>query len=413
MTKIKTYNRNQIGGCVVTIETEISRIAIDFGANLPGSEGENVEIEGLSCGKAAFDGVFFTHYHGDHVGRMEQILPEIPLYMGEVEKRTMQVIDETIRDEGRLAILCDETRVITLKENVPVNINGGDIVVTPYSADHSAYEAFMFLIETPDKTILHTGDFRGHGYRGKKGLLPMINYYIRQQGKRDVDVLITEGTMLGRMEEKVYTEAQMQAAARELFREHKYVFLICSSTNFDSLASFYHAGISQGMYMYGNRYITRQLKTFSEYAGKYSGLYQFDKVYTVDFERKLTSAAGWQGTQEELMRKNGFVCVIKGTENYEKWVERFADLKPVVIYSMWDGYIDPGTKAYDTELADFCAKHHAIAMHTSGHAAPDVLAEVIKAVNPREAILPIHTENAMGFLELNIPDELKRKVRVE
>lgn len=412
MTKIRTYNKNQIGGCVVTIETEKSKIAIDFGSNLPGSEGENVEIEGLSCGKAAFDGVFFTHYHGDHVGRMGQILPEISLYMGELAKRTMQVINETLRDEEHLALLGNDTRITTLVENTPIKINGGDIVVTPYSVDHSAYEAFMFLIETPDKTILHTGDFRGHGYRGKKGLLPMIDYYIRRQGKRDVDVLITEGTMLGRMNEKVYTEAQMQADARELFRKHKYVFLICSSTNFDSLASFYHAGISQGMYLYGNRYVTRQLKAFSEYAGKYSELYQFDKVYTVDFEWKLTSSAGWQGTQEELMRKNGFVCVIKGTENYEKWVERFADLDPIVIYSMWDGYINPETKAYDAGLADFCVRHQAIPMHTSGHAAPDVLAEVIKAVNPREAILPIHTENAKGFLELDIPEELKRKVKV-
>lgn len=52
---------------------------------------------------------------------------------------------------------------------------------------------------------------------------------------------------------------------------------------------------------------------------------------------------------------------------------------------------------YDAGLAEFGTKHHAIAMHTSGHATWDVLAKVIKAVNPWEAILPIHTENAKGF----------------
>ena len=44
--------------------------------------------------------------------------------------------------------------------------------VEPYSVDHSAYDAYMFLVEAADpaygngkRVILHTGDFRGHGSR--------------------------------------------------------------------------------------------------------------------------------------------------------------------------------------------------------------------------------------------------------
>ena len=63
----------------------------------------------------------------------------------------------------------------------------GDIVVTPYFVSHSAYDAYMFLIEAEGKRILHTGDFRGHGYFSK-GLILTIQKYIGQ-----VDVLIIEG----------------------------------------------------------------------------------------------------------------------------------------------------------------------------------------------------------------------------
>lgn len=102
------------------------------------------------------------------------------------------------------------------------------------------------------------------------------------------------------------------------------------------------------------------------------------------------------------MRKNGFVTVIKGEPKYEKWVERFADLKPIVIYSMWKGYLDSEQKAYDKRLHDFVQKYDAIPMHTSGHAPAEVIEEVINRVSPREAIIPIHTENREGFWNLNL-----------
>ena len=51
-------------------------------------------------------------------------------------------------------------------------------------------------------------------------------------------------------------------------------------------------------------------------------------------------------------------------------------------------------------------------LHTRGHATADQLAQLIRAVNPKEAIYPIHTERAEGFGELDIPQELKEKIKV-
>lgn len=404
-TEIRVLRGNQIGGCVVLISTGKAKICIDYGENLPGQEGEE-KTAPLDWEAEKVDGVFFTHYHGDHIGGFRKIPARIPLYMGEVTRQVMINIRKALHKDEEAAALSDRNRVRELKADCPVEV--GDIRLTPYMVDHSAYDAYMFLIETPDKTILHTGDYRNHGYRGK-ALFDVIEKYITCRGRRPVDVLITEGTMMSRTEERVYSEAELQEDARELFQNHRHVFLLCSSTNLDSLASFYHAGASYGMGMYGNSYIYSQLKTFRETAGKMTPCYTFRYAYEVRFDFQLP---GLSMTQEEYMRKRGFVTVIKGNPDYEKWIERFADLNPIVIYSMWHGYLEPWRKIYDKGLHDFVKKYHAIPMHTSGHAPAEVIAEVINRVSPREAIIPIHTENARGFRELPIREELKGRIKL-
>lgn len=395
-TKIKVLRGDQIGGCVALVSTRQAKICIDFGENLPGQKGEEGKRAVLSWDAEKVDAVFFTHYHGDHMGRFMEIPAHIPLYMGSVSRKVLININRALHREAELAVLLDEDRVGCLKVNCPIEVE--DIRVTPYLVDHSAYDAYMFLIEMPDKTILHTGDYRNHGYRGK-ALFEVIEKYILCQGKRPVDILITEGTMMSRTGEKAYSEAELYKEAKELFKDHRHVFLICSSTNLDSLASFYHAGAFYGMGMYGNSYVYSQLKTFRETAGRATPLYDFKYAYEVRFDFVLP---GVGMTQEAWMRKNGFVTVIKGEPKYEKWVERFADLKPIVIYSMWKGYLDSEQKAYDKRLHDFVQKYDAIPMHTSGHAPAEVIEEVINRVSPREAIIPIHTENREGFWNLNL-----------
>lgn len=410
-TKIVIHRgTNQIGGCVTEIKTENHRIFIDFGEELPGTEGDTHElkIEGLNYAGEKCDGVFFTHYHGDHVGMFQTIQEDIPLYMGECSRQIMLTINETIENKEALNILRDDKRMYPIKENITIQC--GDIKVTPFSVDHSAYDAYMFLIETPDLTILHTGDYRNHGYRGDR-LLDMLRCYITQYGKRKIDVLITEGTMMSRQTEKVMTELEMQQLADDYFKENKYIFLLCSSTNLDSLWSFYKAAERNGMRFYSNRYVYHQLQNFKKYAGaKAKHLYQFKSVYPVQWNKYLNKV---NMTQEEYMREKGFVILMKEGERYKDWIERFADLKPNVIYSMWEGYIDPTSKAYNKELAEFLKPFNPeqlYKLHTSGHATTQCIEDVIIAINPQKAIIPIHTENKAGFSDINISEELKQRM---
>lgn len=83
------------------------------------------------------------------------------------------------------------------------------------------------------------------------------------------------------------------------------------------------------------------------------------------------------------------------------------------IYSMWAGYIRPENKAFDENLYAFCKKTDAVTMHTSGHAYPELIANVIDLVDPEEEIIPIHTEAVDEFYNLDIGQKLKDKIRRE
>lgn len=408
MAEIKIYNGNQIGGCITVISSEKAKIMIDFGENLPGTEMMGTESD-FNWESEKIDAVLFTHYHGDHIGRFKEIPKEIPLYMGNLTRQIMITISKYVKDEEALRILQDDTRVQTVV--AAQNFEIEDIQITPYMVDHSAFDAYMYLVETPEKTILHTGDFRGHGYRGK-AVIPMINKYIRKFGKRDVDVLITEGTMLSRMTEKVYSETDMLRDCKKLFEQHKYVFLICSSTNVDTLATFYQVAKSHYMKMYASSYVCEQIGHYKEASREYNGPYDFRYVYEYNPNKIISSdKLEKPTTQEEIMRKEGFVIVIKAEEKYKSWIERFADLKPIVVYSMWEGYLNPKHKAYNDEWKKLLDSYnHVEYMHTSGHATASLIAEVINAVDPKEVIYPIHTENAKELEKLNIKEELRRRI---
>lgn len=63
---------NQIGGCITEIATEKTRILIDLGQNLPDGEGlvtDNLaNLESIEILTKGLNAIFYTHYHGDHLG---------------------------------------------------------------------------------------------------------------------------------------------------------------------------------------------------------------------------------------------------------------------------------------------------------------------------------------------------------
>ena len=67
----------------------------------------------------------------------------------------------------------------------------GPFSVTPFLTDHSAFDAYMLLIEVEGRRILYSGDFRAHGRKATLVRRMMAD------PPRDLDVLLLEGTNLG------------------------------------------------------------------------------------------------------------------------------------------------------------------------------------------------------------------------
>ena len=91
--------QNQIGGSIIEISSKNAKIILDIGSNLDDKKIIVPEIDGLFKGKAKYDGVLISHYHGDHIGLATKILPEIPIYMGEKSYEIHKVSNEYIGKE--------------------------------------------------------------------------------------------------------------------------------------------------------------------------------------------------------------------------------------------------------------------------------------------------------------------------
>lgn len=359
---------HQIGGCATEIKTAGARIIIDFGAPLDGSF-EQLMIDGVTNASEKCDAVFFTHYHGDHVGLLDSIEKRVPTYIGELSKQILLLSNQRreIYNNERLKLLN------TFKAGEAIVL--GDMKITPFSVDHSAFDSYMFLIEAEGKRVLHTGDFRAHGFRGK-GLRKVIDKYV---GK--VDALICEGTMLGRSSEKSMTEYELSQKAGELFKENKHIFVVCASTNIDRIAAFYSA-VPRGFRCVCDEYQRSILELAEENAGKYTSLYQFPKILT--YGKNL----------DEKMEKYGFCMFVRlGNPSHLKIMERYKEKNPLVIYSMWQGYLE------DERTSDFLKDFRTEKLHTGGHADFAALSELIKKTAP-ELIIPIHTESPERLQEL-------------
>ena len=199
---------NQIGGCITEIQSLCgTKILIDFGHNLPNGNYAAEDVyecpENMDELLKECSAVFYTHYHGDHLGFAAEVHKRgVPQYMGPLAIRMMLHLNRHMtfaenlkaRAESNLEAL-NEFRSFSILDKVHI----GDISITPFSVSHSAPDSYMFLIECDGRKVLHTGDFRDHGYLGK-GLYPMLEKYIISAG---VDVLITEGTNVGQTSKSV------------------------------------------------------------------------------------------------------------------------------------------------------------------------------------------------------------------
>ena len=358
---------HQIGGMAAEIRTDTARIIIDMGDELslePDFRPKALHIPGVTDANGRCDAVLFTHNHGDHVGQLGNIRSGIPLYMGGFAKK---VLLKTIRGaEPQTVARIENAAAFTPGETLRI----GNISVTPFSVDHSACDSYMFLIEADGRCVLHTGDFRMHGFRGKA--VPKI--LDKLVGK--IDVLITEGTTLSRTAAAAVTEAALQQEAKKYIDRYKYVFVLAASTNLERICALSKA-TPRGKYFICDAYQSDLLSLTEREWGHYSELYRNIKKTTYG-ENLL-----------DKLKDRGFVMMVRDNQKFRQIVPKFDAAQSIMLYSMWDGYrTKPGSTIPDfLQLAGTWEP-----LHTSGHASPDDIALLIEKTDP-DHIIPTHTEH--------------------
>jgi ribonuclease J len=272
----------------------------------------------------------------------------------------------------------------------------GDISITPYWADHSAFDAYSFLVEADGKSLFYSGDFRSHGRKAK------AFYWFTHNAPQNVDYLLLEGTTISRDNRPFKTEPEIENELIEVFKQQGKINLIYTSgQNIDRLTSIYRACKRTGKIFVVDVYVAKVLKELSKYAGIPYPSKNFEnlKVMFPFFtsrrlknegnEKILYEFKEFKITKEEISSQSENIVMIV-RPSMQKDLENINKIEGGnFIYSMWEGYLQ---KSDTMKFVDYLTKRkftlHKI--HTSGHADTKTLKKMIEAIRPKN-IVPIHT----------------------
>ena len=205
------------------------------------------------------------------------------------------------------------------------------------------------------------------------------------------------------------SETELRREAGEIMKRYKNVFVMCSSTDMERLATFYAA----------NRYLKSKplvcdcfqkdiFEIFTESAGVHTAIFRFKDIY--EYRSTNTKLMAW-------MADKGFCMFVRATDKFKDYCEALLpQLNPndtVLIYSRWKEYVNPDSRHAIQQYVDFVSMFPNLEkLHTSGHASADCLAEVCNLVNPTLGIIPIHSEDSASYSSLPISEALKEKIIV-
>ncbi len=406
---------HEIGGTCVEITTNKTRILVDFGIPLVMAErkpfdaktlqnrsisdlrakGDLPDIKGLYREDVrSINAILLSHSHLDHYGLLDYVHPDIPIYMS----RGADILIKVSSIFTPFKIDLPKVNALTPKQNVII----GDLKITPYLVDHSAFDALAFLIEGEGKRIFYSGDFRGHG---RKSVL--FNKMVEDPPK-DIDCLLMEGSMVGRTDQKYKTEVDVQKRVEEILHEDKKIaFISMSSQNIDRIVSAYKACLKTDSIFVIDIYtafildklkkVSKNIPQFNwknmkvmffhnhaqalEKAGYRDLLYVYNnkKIKTLDVNRSRKKYL-------IMARDNSiFPHIIKGIDNIKG--AKF-------IYSMWEGYLKE-------KFVQYCDSKGLVmeTVHTSGHATVGDLKAIADAMQPKR-LIPIHTFDPEKYTEL-------------
>ncbi len=415
---------DQIGGCITEYELEGWKLFVDFGDQLPGYRASDfpLHIEGLNCGDTSRSALLITHYHGDHIGCIAEADPSIPIYMGHIAhdifcklQRRLSYIKGDVGEKARKTLKrCQKVSTFLDGEEFTF----GPFIIEPVKMDHSAYDAYGFIIENmnnDEDIVFHTGDFRVHGLFGEE-------FYNKITSIPTVKAIVCEGTNIEREDPRAEPEYVVEERFNTLFKENKYNVVFISSTNIDRLFGVYRAAAEAGRPLLMDRYQFDILKSvigendwnrndlgWERYEDENGELYQYPNEAHYEFDMGTPIVLSFdKGNRtspkffiperlQRLINWKGCVLISRSTPQFINLIDTFPKDKTKKYLSMWDGYLNPSSPAFNENLAKAIGQDYTY-VHTSGHADPHTLEQLLCEIEA-DMIIPMHTSNPKKFLE--------------
>jgi ribonuclease J len=413
----------EIGGSCVEIEHEGFRLLIDIGVPLVKHDGSKLDfskfrnksvsellaakilpdVKGLYIGEKSanqVDAVLLSHAHLDHYGLIGYIRKDITVCCGEGTRRLLYLNSIFLRQKD----IPVEPEIF--ESGKPFTL--GSLTITPYLMDHSAFDAYAFVIEGGGKKVIYSGDFREHGRKA------MAFYYFLAKAPSYADALLLEGTTLGRADSKPRSEEDIQADIYDfLKKEDNVVFGYPAGQNIDRLVSFFKAAKDADRLFVIDPYIASLFDTLKDVKGVKGlpRLFGRNSIIRVYFPPKVTNLLKKSGHEEMFLkysslkimygeiaakRKDILMIIRPSVTGYLERIKGIEGAK--VIYSMWGGY---KTEKSMDKFNEFLKQRNmeVIDIHTSGHAGIDTLKKTVRSLMPK-VLIPIHTFHAGEYEKL-------------
>lgn len=203
----------EIGKNMYVVQYNDDIVVVDAGLKFPEEDMLGIDIvipdvAYLVENQDKVRGIIITHGHEDHIGGLPYVLKSlnVPVY---ATKLTLGLIEVKLKEAG---ILGDTKRILISADS---ELQLGSITASFFKTNHSIPDSVGVCLDTPEGTIVHTGDFKfDHS--------PVNDQYadlqrIAEIGKKGVLALLSDST---NAERPGYTPSEKNVGNRleEIFR---------------------------------------------------------------------------------------------------------------------------------------------------------------------------------------------------
>ena len=349
------------------------------------------DVVGLASADPRMHAVVLSHPHLDHYELADQLDPAVPVYLGAEAERVLNAaaffspVSYTPRLAGHLA------------DRVSLQLR--PFTVTPFLADHSAFDAYSLLIDAGGRRLFYTGDIRAHGCK-RRLFDELVNH------PPATDVLLMEGTNV-RADSTLATTSSVEDDLVATFRATGgMVATFSSAQNIDRLVTVYRAARRSGRTLVVDLYTatvaaatgrsTIPQPGFVGYAVYVPNRQRHRIVQTREFHR-VAEVTDIRMFPEGLATARGTIAYLGTSSTAAELVDAGALQGGAAVWSLWPGYLtQPSGLRFQQLLSE--AEIPLLQHHTSRHAFVEDLQRLVATFDPAR-VVPIHSEATDHFAD--------------